>query len=118
MPNAKCRMTNAKTEPFDIRHWTFGIQVCLVLCVAFAAPAAAQQTEPIGPFAADVRGIFARHKAEPSVATDLGVDAGNLPSRSVGLVARAHVYPWRGRKITLGVGGEFALGRGSRTLDL
>jgi hypothetical protein len=82
-----------------------------------AAPAAAQQKEPIGRFAADLRGIFARHKAEPSVATALDVAPGNLPGRSFGLAAGAHVYPWRGSKMALGVGGEFVLGRGSRTLD-
>lgn len=91
---------------------------CLVVCLGFALPASAQQNEPIGRFAADVRGIFARHKAEPSVATDLGVDATNLPPRSFGLAGGAHFYPWRGNRITLGVGGEFVMGRGSRTLDI
>ncbi len=94
------------------------ISCCLLVCLAIAAPAAAQQKEPIGRFAADLRGIFARHKAEPSVATELGVTAANLPARSFGLAAGAHVYPWRGNKVTLGFGGAFVLGRGSRALDL
>src|SRR5204863_1792990 len=42
---------------------------CLLLCVAVAVPAAAQQKDPLPVFAADLRGVFARHKAEPSVAT-------------------------------------------------
>jgi hypothetical protein len=88
----------------------------LSLCLAYAWPAAAQQKEPIGPFALDVRGAYARHKAEPSVATDLGVESGNLPSRSFGLAAGAHFYPLRS-KITLGVGGNMVLARGSRTLE-
>ena len=91
---------------------------CLLLLLSFAAPAAAQLKEPIGPFVVDVRGIFARHKAEPSVANDLGVAAGNLPARSVGLAGGAHFYPFRTGKVTLGFGGNFVLGRGSRTLDL
>jgi len=90
---------------------------CLLAGVAIAAPAAAQQKEPLPPFAADLRGAFARHKAEPSVATDLGVSAANLPSRSLGLVAGAHVYPLRGRRISLGLGGNMVIARGSRTLD-
>jgi hypothetical protein len=94
------------------------ISWCLLVCLAIAAPAAAQQKEPIGRFAVDLRGIFARHKAEPSVATDLDVTPVNLPARSVGLAAGAHVYPWRGNKIALGLGGEFVLGRGSRTIDI
>jgi hypothetical protein len=91
---------------------------CLLICLAIATPAAAQQKEPIAPFVVDVRGIFARHKAEPSVATALEVEPGNLPTRSIGLGGGAHFYPWRTRKITLGIGGTFVIARGSRTLDV
>lgn len=91
---------------------------CLLLLLSFASPASAQQKEPIGPFVADLRGIFARHKAEPSVANDLGVSAGNLPPRSLGLAGSAHVYPFRAGAVTFGFGGNFVLGRGRRTLDL
>jgi opacity protein-like surface antigen len=90
----------------------------LVLCLAFAAPAAAQQKEPIGPFAIDVRGALARHKAEPSVATDLNVQSSNLPTRTLGLVGGVHFYPLRRRRVTLGVGGTFVMTRGSKTLDV
>ena len=90
----------------------------LVFCLALAVPAAAQQKEPIGPFAIDLRGAFARHKAEPSVATDLAVQAANLPTRTLGLAAGVHVYPLRSRRITLGVGGNFVMTRGSKSLDL
>jgi hypothetical protein len=91
----------------------------LVLAVAVAAPAAAyaQQQEPIGPFAIDVRGVFARHKQEPSVATDLGVTPGNLPPRSYGLVGGAHVYPLHTGKVTIGFGAHVVIARGSRTLQ-
>jgi hypothetical protein len=91
---------------------------CLLLCLAAAAPAAAQQKEPIGPFAIDFRGAFTRHKAEPSVATDLGVVSANLPSRTFGLVAGAHVYPLRSAKVTLGLGGNLVISRGSRQIDV
>jgi hypothetical protein len=95
------------------------ISCCVLVCLAIAVPAAAQpeQKEPIGRFAADIRGIFARHKAEPSVANDLEVTPTNLPSRSVGLAAGAHVYPWRGKKFALGLGGELVIGRGSRSVE-
>ena len=82
-------------------------------------PALAQgppQKEPIPPFAADLRGIFARHKSEPSVATELGVAAGNLPSHSLGLVGGAHVYVLRGHTVTLGLGGTMLVGGGSETI--
>ena len=68
---------------------------CCLLLLSFASPTSAQQKEPIGPFAADIRGIFARHKAEPSVANDLGVSAANLPPRSLGFAGGAHFYPFR-----------------------
>jgi hypothetical protein len=96
-------------------HRTF---CCLLVCAAMAASASAQQQEPIGHFVVDLRGNFARHKVEPDIAKGLEVENTNLPVRSLGLAAGAHFYPWRTGKLTLGVGGEFALARGSRTLDL
>jgi hypothetical protein len=93
---------------------------CLLLCLSSAASARAQQQqkEPIGRFAVDLRGSFARHKAEPSVATDLGVEAANLPPRSFGLVGGAHVYVLHSNRITLGLGGNAVFAHGSRTLDV
>ena len=91
--------------------------ICSLLCVGFALPVAAQQKEPIGPFAVDLRGAFARHKVETIVATDLGVQGANLPTRSFGVAAGAHVYPLRSSKVTLGVGGNLVIARGSRTLE-
>ncbi len=93
--------------------------MCLLLTAfACAAPAAAQQKEPIGPLAVDLRGVYTRHKAEPSVATDLGVNAANLPARSFGIAGGVHVYPLRSAKVTLGIGGNVVMARGSSTLDI
>lgn len=82
-----------------------------------AAPAAAQQKEPLPPFVADLHGIFARHKNEPSVATELGVTAGNLPAHSFGLVGGGHVYLLRGHTVTLGLGATLLVGGGHNTLE-
>lgn len=90
----------------------------LLFSLALASPAAAQQQEPIGPFAIDLRGAFARHKAEPSVATDLKVPAANLPTRTLGLVGGVHVYPLRSRRVTLGLGGNVVMTRGSRSIEI
>jgi hypothetical protein len=87
------------------------------MVLLLAAPAAAQQKEPLPPFVADLHGIFARHKSEPSIATELDVAPANLPSRSIGLVGGAHVYVLRGRKIALGVGGTVLAGGGHNSLD-
>jgi len=92
---------------------------CLLgLALWLPTSAFAQPKEPIGRFAADIRGAFARHKAEPSVATDLEVDAANLPTKSVGLVGGAHVYPLRlGKSVALGVGADVVFTRGSKTTE-
>jgi len=85
--------------------------------LVLSAPAAAQQKEPLPVFAADLRGIFARHKTEPSVATELDVEPGNLPTRSFGLVGGGHVYVLRGKKLALGFGGTLLVAGGSQTLE-
>ena len=73
--------------------------------------------EPIGPFVVDARGILARFKRDVSVAPILGVDAADLPTRGLGLVAGGHVYPVRRRTFALGLGGEILLrARASRTI--
>lgn len=89
----------------------------LLICLGLAAPAAAQQKEPIGPFVVDLRGAYGRHKSEPSVATALGVEPANLPSRTFGIVAGAHVYPLRSSKVSLGLGANMVWLRGSKTLE-
>lgn len=90
----------------------------LIVCLAFAAPAAAQQDEPIGRYIFDVRGVYGRHKVEPSVADDLHVDSGNLPARSWGFATGGHFYFWHAKHITLGGGAESVWMRGSRTTQI
>jgi hypothetical protein len=90
----------------------------LLMCLGSAAPAAAQQDQPIGRFVADFRGVYGRHKVEPSVANDLGVESGNLPARSWGVAGGAHIYFWHTNHITLGAGAETVWARGSRTPDI
>jgi hypothetical protein len=91
------------------------VSAALIL-LSFAAPAAAQQKDPLPIFAADLRGIFARHKTEPSVATSLGVETGNLPTRSFGLVGGG-VYV-RAAEDLLRPGGTVLFGGGGAALDL
>jgi hypothetical protein len=92
---------------------------CTVLvCLAFAAPATAQQDEPIGRYIFDVRGVYGRHKVEPTVASDLNVDSSNLPARSWGIAGGGHLYFWHTKHITLGAGAETVWMRGSRTPDV
>ena len=90
--------------------------VCCLLLPARRA--VAQQKEPLPPFAADLRGIFARHKVEPDIAKGLQVENGNLPTRSFGLVGGGHVYVLRGHKVTLGFGGTLLVAGGSETNEI
>jgi hypothetical protein len=73
--------------------------------------------EPIGRFVLDARGALGRFKQDPASASVLDVQPTDLPTRGLGLVVGAHVYPLRTRKFALGLGGEILLrARASRTL--
>lgn len=97
---------------------------CTLLLVTVGTASVTAQTsdpdrQPIGRFAADVRVVSARYSDDPGLATFLGVTKENLPTRGLGIVFGAHVYPLRmGRHVALGVGGELVFSRGSKTLKL
>jgi len=108
---------NRRQKSEDRRQkWIAAALHAASVLLLFATPAIAQPKEPIPAWVADVHGIFARHKNEPSVATELGVTAGNLPSHSYGLVGGAHVYVLRGHTVTFGFGGTVLYGGGSDTI--
>jgi hypothetical protein len=90
----------------------------VLILLTFAAPAAAQQKDPLPVFAGDLRFVFARHKTDPSVAQALGVEPGNLPTHSFGLIGGGEVYVLRGKKIALGAGASMLVAGGSKTLDI
>jgi hypothetical protein len=92
----------------------------LLLSLALLIPVdtVAQTSEPIGPFAADLRVVMPRFKEDLSVATALGVASTNLPTRGLGIAGGVHWYPVRmGRLVTLGVGGEILISGGSNTAE-
>ena len=93
------------------------VLVAMLATVSAATVAAAQEREPIGPFAADVRAALPRFKDDAQVAAGLAVDQGNLPTRGLGLAGGIHWYPLRMGKVTLGLGGEIIVSRGSKTLE-
>jgi hypothetical protein len=77
----------------------------------------AQQSEPIAPFVVDLRGSLGRHKTEPTVASDLGVTASNLPTRTLGFSGGVHFYPLHLGVVTFGFGGHMVITRGSQTVE-
>jgi hypothetical protein len=93
------------------------IPIALVIVLAAALPADAQVNEPIGPYVVDARGTWARFSEDPVIATLLAVEPDSLPTRGLGLVVGAHVYPLRRGRVTLGIGGELLIARDSRTRE-
>jgi hypothetical protein len=91
--------------------------LCMCVVLLGASEAAAQPWQPIGPFVADVRGSLARFKEDPGIASAIGVQPANLPTRGLGFSIGAHVYPLRRGRLTIGIGGEFVVARDSRTLE-
>jgi hypothetical protein len=92
-----------------------------LFCALFILPlpdAAAQPAEPIGPYVVDARGTFARFKGTPTVASALGSTSDAMPTRGLGLATGAHWYPVRLGPVTVGLGGEVVLARGSHTAEL
>jgi hypothetical protein len=96
-------------------------KIALWLCpiawlIGFPTGAAAQPTAgPISRFVVDARGSLARFKANVAVAEGLQVDALTLPTRGLGIGLGAHWYPIRLRRLTFGVGAEYARAGDSRT---
>ena len=73
--------------------------------------------KPMTVFVVDVRGAMAALKQDADVASALGVPARELPSRALGFVIGAHVYPLRRKSFALGVGAEVLRVGGSNTIE-
>jgi hypothetical protein len=79
--------------------------------------ALAQQEDPIAPFVIDVRGAYMSLDASGS-ATAVNLDKAQLPSRGLGVEIGAHVYPLRGRVVSLGVGASVLFVRSSKAPEV
>jgi hypothetical protein len=79
----------------------------LLLTLTFAAlatEARAQQDDPVGPFVLDARVALPSFSSAESIATAWGFRSDQLPERGMGFELGAHVYPLRGRRVSLGLG--------------
>lgn len=72
--------------------------------------------EPMTVFVVDARGAMASLKQDTTLAAALDVEPLELPSRALGFVVGAHVYPIRRKGFALGVGAELLRVRGSNTV--
>ena len=103
------------------------LPVAAVLICATTATAAAQDPVPQLPqplpkppmtvFVVDARGTWAALKQEQSVASALVIDVNQLPSRGLGLILGAHIYPIRLKSFAVGIGAEWLRVRGSNTVE-
>lgn len=81
---------------------------------AFASDARAQQDDPVGPFVIDARVAFPSFSSAESIATSWGFRSDQLPERGLGFELGAHVYPLRGRRVSLGLGATLMRGSGTQ----
>ncbi|MGB2715854.1 MAG: hypothetical protein WBC51_16855 [Vicinamibacterales bacterium] len=90
--------------------------IVFLIGVHYATDARAQLAQPIGRYVVDARITLARFKEDPGIAAAIGVRPVNLPTRGLGFVVGAHLYPLRGKRVALGLGAEFLAARDHRTL--
>jgi hypothetical protein len=71
------------------------------------------QDEPpaIGPLAFDMRGTIPNFVNDPQLGESRGLSQAELPGRGLGIDAGVHVYLFRWKAITFGVGGQLTLAR-------
>lgn len=91
----------------------------LLLCAVFfgARPVRAQDPPPRIPwFAVDLHGTVPRFPSDDvELAASRGMNLAELPGRGLGVQVGAHLYPFRWRAVTFGIGGELAASRARKT---
>lgn len=89
----------------------------LFLFVIFCASTARAQEPPpkIGRFVIDFHGTVPRFPNDPLLANSHDVVVAELPGHGLGMQAGAHLYVFRWRAVTFGIGGEFAKSRSRKT---
>lgn len=87
----------------------------VLLLMTAAAPAAAQDPGSIGPFVVDIRGSFVNVGQAALLAANRGLAPAQLAGSGLGLDFGGHVYLFRWRAITFGVGASALFMSTSRT---
>ena len=91
--------------------------LCCVILVSMFPPsqAAAQDPGSIGPFVIDIRGSLVSVGQDAALATNRGLAPTQLAGSGIGLDIGGHVYLFRWRSITFGVGASALFMSTSRT---
>lgn len=93
--------------------WVGAITAVFVL--GTASSARAQFDEPIGLFVVDLRGSISPYGQDPNLAFNRGYDPSVTPGVGLGFEAGAHLYFYRWRVITFGIGGSVHASLGDRS---
>jgi hypothetical protein len=95
---------------------TIGVLCVLAAVLGRAHPADAQEPPPPIPrFVVDLHGTFATFPADPNLAASRGLDLSELPGAGLGGDVAVHVYPFKYRAVTFGIGGRVTRSRAQRT---
>ena len=91
----------------------FGIAFALVV-----APRAAAQDEPpprIGPIVVEVLGTIPKFKKDSLIGNSRGLAANEVPGVGLGVDAGVHLYVFKWKAVTVGLGGQLTLARAHET---
>ncbi len=89
--------------------------VLALVIMAVAAPLRAQEPPPkIGPFVVDLHATVPRFPAEQQLADSRGMSLAELPGVGLGVQVGVHVYVFRLKAVTVGLGGEYAASRATQ----
>lgn len=94
------------------------MRFALAFVLLAAAPAAFAQEPPpkIGPFVLDLHATVPRFPSDSAqLAESRNMQATELPGTGLGVQVGAHLYLFKWKAVTVGIGGEFASGRSSQT---
>ena len=88
----------------------------VLLILAVAAPVHAQEPPPkIGPFVFDVHATVPRFPDDQGLADSRDMTIAEMPGIGLGLQIGAHVYLFKWKAVTFGIGGEIAAARARET---
>ena len=90
------------------------VSAVATLLLVLSSSALAQDDEPIGRFVVDLRGSFAPYGQDENLAFSRGYDPSATPSVGLGFEAGGHLYFFRWRVITFGVGATVHASLGDR----
>jgi hypothetical protein len=106
----------AKKRQRGFRYNTCGLRLpsvaVLLFTFASASFVAAQEPPPrIGPFVIDVHGTLPNFPDDPQLAASRGLQQADLPGLGLGVHAGAHVYVFKWKAMTVGLGGSIVAAR-------